>query len=155
MKYLFSNIIFVRKAYNSQPVTNKQKTKSVGWVRERTIQTEGPPLVGGLSANILRIEGATWSAWRIPTIDYHLLKHFFTTSVEWQRPENSISFSTIKFPPWEKKQYCAPKMVDNSHCSIFVLWRKKQFCSRKKHQIFLQFYLPSVARNNATAASVV
>jgi hypothetical protein len=31
-------------------------------VRERTIQTERPPLVGEVIANFLRIEGATWSA---------------------------------------------------------------------------------------------
>jgi hypothetical protein len=37
------------------------------WVRERTIPTELPPVVGEVSANFLRIEGATWSAWRIPT----------------------------------------------------------------------------------------
>jgi predicted membrane-bound dolichyl-phosphate-mannose-protein mannosyltransferase len=37
------------------------------WVRERTIQTERPPLVGEVIANFLRIEGAKWSAWRIPT----------------------------------------------------------------------------------------
>jgi hypothetical protein len=34
------------------------------WVRERTIPTERPPLVGEVIANFLRIE---WSAWRIPT----------------------------------------------------------------------------------------
>jgi hypothetical protein len=33
------------------------------WVRERTIPTERPPLVGEVIANLLRIEGATWSAW--------------------------------------------------------------------------------------------
>jgi hypothetical protein len=33
---------------------------SVVWARERTIPTERPPLVG----EVLRIEGATWSAWR-------------------------------------------------------------------------------------------
>jgi hypothetical protein len=37
------------------------------WVRERTIPTERPPLVGEVIANFLRIEGATWSVWRIPT----------------------------------------------------------------------------------------
>jgi hypothetical protein len=37
------------------------------WVRERTITTERQRLVGEVIANILRIEGATWSAWRIPT----------------------------------------------------------------------------------------
>jgi hypothetical protein len=43
------------------------KLNSVVWVRERTIPTEWPPLVGEVIANFLRIEGATWSAWRIPT----------------------------------------------------------------------------------------
>jgi hypothetical protein len=37
------------------------------WVRERTIPIERQPLVGEVIANVLRIEGATWSAWRIPT----------------------------------------------------------------------------------------
>jgi hypothetical protein len=37
------------------------------WVRERTIPTERPPLIGEVIANFLRIEGATWSTWRIPT----------------------------------------------------------------------------------------
>jgi hypothetical protein len=36
---------------------------------ERTIPTERPPPVSEVIANFLRIEGATWSAWRIPT-DY-------------------------------------------------------------------------------------
>jgi hypothetical protein len=35
------------------------------WVHERTIPTERPPLVGEVIANFLRIEGATWSAWRV------------------------------------------------------------------------------------------
>jgi hypothetical protein len=46
----------------SVPVTN-----SMVWIRGRTIPTERPPLVGELIVNFLRIEGATWSAWRIPT----------------------------------------------------------------------------------------
>jgi hypothetical protein len=37
------------------------------WVRERTIPTEPQPLVGEEIANFLRIDGAKWSAWRIPT----------------------------------------------------------------------------------------
>jgi hypothetical protein len=45
----------------------KTKLNSVVWVRERPIQTERPPLLGEVSANFLRIEGATWSAQRIPT----------------------------------------------------------------------------------------
>jgi hypothetical protein len=47
---------------------HKKKEKSVAWVCERTIATEWPPLVGEVSTNFLRIEGATWSAWRIPTV---------------------------------------------------------------------------------------
>jgi hypothetical protein len=39
----------------------------VASVRKRTIPTERPPLVSKVSANFFRIEGATWSAWRIPT----------------------------------------------------------------------------------------
>jgi hypothetical protein len=42
------------------------KKNSMVWVRERTILTELPPVVGEVMANFLRIEGATWSAWRIP-----------------------------------------------------------------------------------------
>jgi hypothetical protein len=43
------------------------KKNSVVWVRKRTIPTERPPLVGEVIAKFLWIEGATWSAWRIPT----------------------------------------------------------------------------------------
>jgi hypothetical protein len=39
----------------------------VAVVRKRTIPTERPPLVGEVSANILRVEGVAWSAQRIPT----------------------------------------------------------------------------------------
>jgi hypothetical protein len=41
---------------------------SVVRVRKKTIPTERPQLVGEVRANVLRIEGATWSAWRIPTV---------------------------------------------------------------------------------------
>jgi hypothetical protein len=47
--------------------TNWHKKNSMVWVREWTIPTERPPLVGEVIANFLRIERATWSAWRIPT----------------------------------------------------------------------------------------
>jgi hypothetical protein len=40
------------------------KLNSVALVRERTIPTERPPLVGEL----LRIEGVAWTAQRIPTV---------------------------------------------------------------------------------------
>jgi hypothetical protein len=45
----------------------KLKLNSMVWVRERTIPTERPSLVGEVIANFLRIEDAKWSAWRIPT----------------------------------------------------------------------------------------
>jgi hypothetical protein len=45
---------------------SKLKLNSVVWVHERTIPTEQPPIVGEVIANLLRIEGATWSAWQIP-----------------------------------------------------------------------------------------
>jgi hypothetical protein len=37
------------------------KQNLVTLVRERTIPTKRPPLVGKVSSNFLRIEGATWS----------------------------------------------------------------------------------------------
>jgi hypothetical protein len=46
--------------------TNKQ-TNSVVSVRKRPILTERRPLVGEVSAELLRIEGVAWSAQRIPT----------------------------------------------------------------------------------------
>jgi hypothetical protein len=44
----------------------KKKLNSVTVVRNRTILTERPPLVGEVSANFLRVEGVAWSAQRIP-----------------------------------------------------------------------------------------
>jgi hypothetical protein len=41
---------------------NMQKKNPMVGVRERTILTERPPLVGVVITNFLRIEGATWSA---------------------------------------------------------------------------------------------
>jgi hypothetical protein len=43
----------------------KTKLNSVPLVRQRTIPTDRPPLVGEVSANFLRIEGVAWSAQRI------------------------------------------------------------------------------------------
>jgi hypothetical protein len=39
---------------------------SVAVVRKQTIPTERPPLVGDVSAVLLRVEGIVWSAQRIP-----------------------------------------------------------------------------------------
>jgi hypothetical protein len=44
----------------------KLKLNSMVWVRERTIPTERPPLDRRSDCQLVRIEGATWSAWLIP-----------------------------------------------------------------------------------------
>jgi hypothetical protein len=49
---------------HGRPISYKKI--SVASVRKRTTPTERPPLVNEGSATLLRIEGATWSAWRIP-----------------------------------------------------------------------------------------
>jgi hypothetical protein len=41
--------------------------KTVALARKRNIPTERPPLVGEVSAQLLHIEGVTWSAQRTPT----------------------------------------------------------------------------------------
>jgi hypothetical protein len=66
-KSLWGNYFAGRYAGKYEMRYKRTKTDSVVWVRERTIPTERSPLVGKVSANFLRIEGATWSAWRIPT----------------------------------------------------------------------------------------
>jgi hypothetical protein len=43
------------------------KKSSVAWVHERTIPTERPPLVGGVSANFFGYKSVAWSARRLPT----------------------------------------------------------------------------------------
>jgi hypothetical protein len=45
-----------------------KKLNSVALVRERTIPTGRPPLVGEVSANFWGIEDVAWSAQRIPTV---------------------------------------------------------------------------------------
>jgi hypothetical protein len=49
------------------PYLELLKLNSVASVRKRTIPAERLPFVSEVSANFFRIEGATWSAWRIPT----------------------------------------------------------------------------------------
>jgi hypothetical protein len=48
--------------------TKTKELKTVALVRERTIPTERPPLVGEVSANFLRIDSVAWSVQRIPTV---------------------------------------------------------------------------------------
>jgi hypothetical protein len=52
---------------------NNNNNNSVALVRERTIPTERPPLVGEVSANFLQIEGATWKLLRI--VKLNVLSH--------------------------------------------------------------------------------
>jgi hypothetical protein len=61
--YFYENEVARMAMYS----TLKLKKNFMVWVRERTIPTERPPLVGEVIANFLRIDGATWPAWRIPT----------------------------------------------------------------------------------------
>jgi hypothetical protein len=61
--------ILIRKYEGKRPVTkpSDRKNNSVVSVQKRAIPTERPPLVNKVSANFVRIEGATWPVWRIPT----------------------------------------------------------------------------------------
>jgi hypothetical protein len=48
------------------PYAHNNNNNSVALVREGTIPTDRPPLVGEFCANFLRIEGVAWSVQRIP-----------------------------------------------------------------------------------------
>jgi hypothetical protein len=52
------------------------------WVRELTVPTERPPLVGEVIANFLRIEGATLSPWRNPTAVYSVYRQEALLSIK-------------------------------------------------------------------------
>jgi hypothetical protein len=69
----FKDFIFL-KVYEHYKLKlfKTKKLNSMVWVRERTIPTERPPLVSEVIDNFLRIEDATWSAWRIPTAVFSL-----------------------------------------------------------------------------------
>jgi hypothetical protein len=54
------------KLYLRKAITHV-KLNSVVVVRKRTIPTERLPLVGKVSADVLRVEGVAWSAQRIST----------------------------------------------------------------------------------------
>jgi hypothetical protein len=68
-----------------------REKNSVASVRKRTIPTERPPLVSEVSANFLRIEGATWSAWQIPTAVFSLSRQEV-----WGKP-GTIQFTIFAF----------------------------------------------------------
>jgi hypothetical protein len=63
----FRIIIQMRTSQLVHILSTSHKKNTMVWVRERPIPTERQPLVGEVIANFLRIEGATWSASRIPT----------------------------------------------------------------------------------------
>jgi hypothetical protein len=67
MTILSTLIVNLQNLLNIMSIYNKTKLNSIVWARDRTIPTKRPPLVGEVIANFLRIEGATWSAWWIPT----------------------------------------------------------------------------------------
>jgi hypothetical protein len=54
------------RCYIHPSIHTHTHTNSMGSVCKRTIPTKRLPLVSEVSANFLRIEGATWSVWRIP-----------------------------------------------------------------------------------------
>jgi hypothetical protein len=68
---------------------------SMVWVRERTIPIERPPLVGEVIANCLRIEGATWSAWRIPTAVFSV---FYTGAATFLLSSSSVVPTRLSGP---------------------------------------------------------
>jgi hypothetical protein len=45
----------------------ERKEIPMAWVHDRTVPAERPPLIDEVSSNCLRIQGTTWSAWRILT----------------------------------------------------------------------------------------
>jgi hypothetical protein len=47
-----NNLIVITKVYKSQISSKLKKLNSMVWVRERTIPTERPPLVGEAIANL-------------------------------------------------------------------------------------------------------
>jgi cell division protein FtsI/penicillin-binding protein 2 len=47
---------------NNNNNNNNNDNNSVALIHERTISTERQPLVGEVSANVLRMESATWPA---------------------------------------------------------------------------------------------
>jgi hypothetical protein len=63
------------------------KLNSMAWVRDRTIPTERPTLVGEVIANFLRIGDATWSAWRIPTAVFSV---FWTWAASFLSSSSSV-----------------------------------------------------------------
>jgi hypothetical protein len=71
------------------------KKNSMVWVRERTIPTERPPLVNEVIANFLRIEGATWSAWRIPTAVFSV---FQTGAAIFLSSSSSVALTRLSEP---------------------------------------------------------
>jgi hypothetical protein len=68
---------------------------SMVWVRERTMPTERPPLVGEAIANFLRIEGATWSAWRIPSTVFSVI---YTGAATFLSSSSSVVLTRLSGP---------------------------------------------------------
>jgi hypothetical protein len=84
---------FLRRIVESWSRNNK----SVAWVHERTISIARPPLVGEVSANILRVEGVAWSAQRIPTAVFSIFQTAAATSSskQLQIQRSRVQFSAL------------------------------------------------------------
>jgi hypothetical protein len=65
------------------------------WVRDRAIPTERPPHVGEVISNFLRIEGATWSAWRISTTIFSV---FQTGAATFLSSSSSVVLTRLSRP---------------------------------------------------------
>ena len=65
-------------------------------VRERTIPTERPPLVGEVSANFCGQRGVTWSAQRFPTAI--LTSIFWTGAATFYSTSSSIDLTRLSGP---------------------------------------------------------
>jgi hypothetical protein len=65
-------------------IKNKQ-TISVAWIRNRTIPTELPPLVGKVSVNFCGLKGVAWSVRRIPYSRIHSMGPTSFQLIPWSR----------------------------------------------------------------------
>jgi hypothetical protein len=132
----------------------KKKLNSMALVRKRTIPTERPPLVGEVSAKLLRVEGAKWSAQRIPTavnlrfLDW--IRYFFIQVA----PQLSSRGRVYPVPdllllrkcdrPWNRTRglwICSQKLCLNV-ASILVYGICKTLCQTVP-ELTLAFYIQS------------
>jgi hypothetical protein len=76
-------------------VKRVKKKNSMVWVRERTIPTEWPRSCRRRDCELLRIEGATWSAGRIPTAVFSV---FWTGAATFLQSSCSVVLTRLSWP---------------------------------------------------------